>query len=134
MVETKWNVMCKQADDFAEKVKPLVQRALPFFWEEKGSMLSQKEYYDRLVKCRWDHRQFEYITQQLLSGKTVIRKLSREFELLFDFKTLCAKLPEPSYLENLELEVLAEEVVKQVTLMTNHVNIGKTNLYFQNLD
>ena len=42
-----------------------------------------------------------------------------EFELLFDFKDLCAKLPEPSYLENIELEVLAEEVVKLETLMNN---------------
>ena len=118
MVEVKWNFMRKQTDDFVEKFKPLVQRGLPFFWEEKGPMLSQKEYYDRLVECMQDHKQFEDITQQSLSGTIVIRKLSGEFELLFDFKALCAKFPAPSYLENLELEVLAEEVVKMVTPTT----------------
>ena len=64
-----------------------------------------------LVECRWDHRQFKDITQQLFSGMTIIRKLSRDFEILFDFKDLCANFPMPSYLENLELEVLVEEVV-----------------------
>ena len=31
MVEAKWNFMRKQADDFFEKAKPLVQRGIPFF-------------------------------------------------------------------------------------------------------
>ena len=79
MVEAKWNFMRKQADDFAEKFKPLVQRGLPLFWEEKESMLSYKEYYDRLVECRTDHRKFEDMTQQSLSGMTMIRKLFGEF-------------------------------------------------------
>ena len=64
-----------------------------------------------MVENRQDHRQFEDMTQQSLSGMTMIKKLSREFELLFDFKTLCAKFPTPStssYLENLELGVLGE--------------------------
>ena len=42
----------------------------------------------------------------------MVKKLSGEFELLFDFKYLCTRLPTPSYLENLELGVLAEEMVK----------------------
>ena len=108
MVEVKWNFMRKQADDFAEKFKPLVQRGLPFLWEEKGPMLSQKEYYDRLVECTRDHRKFKDITQQSLSSMTMIRKLSGEFELLFNFKALCTKLPAPSYLKNIDLEVLVE--------------------------
>ena len=82
-------------------------------------MLSQKEYYDRLVECMWDHRKFKYITQKSLSEKTVIRKLSGEFELLFEIKVLCVKFSTPSYMENLELEVLEEEVVKLGTPTTN---------------
>ena len=50
MVEAKWNFMHKQADDFAKKFKILFQRGLHFFWEEKGPMLSQKEYYK---KCKF---------------------------------------------------------------------------------
>ena len=76
--------------------------------EEKGPILSQKEYYDRFFKCRQDHRKFEDIAQQSLSGMIVIKILSGEFELLFDFKALCTKLPMPPYLENLELRVLVE--------------------------
>ena len=72
-----------------------------------------------MVGCKQDHKKFEDIIQQSLSSKTVIRKLSREFELFFDFKALCAKFPTTFYLENLELEVLAEEVVKLETPMTN---------------
>ena len=29
--------------------KSLVDRGIPFFWEEKGPLLSQKEYWERLV-------------------------------------------------------------------------------------
>ena len=112
MVEAKWNFMPKQADDFTVLFKPLVQRGLPFFWEEKGPMLSHKEYYDRFVECKKEHRKFEDMAQQSLSGTTVIKKLSGEFELLIDFKPLCTRLPMPSYLENLELGVLSEEMVK----------------------
>ena len=56
---------------------------------------------------------------------TVIRKLSREFELLFDSKALCAKFPAPSYLENLELKVLVEEVLKLETPTTNQLKLIK---------
>ena len=59
MVEAKWNFMCKEVDDFVALFKTLVQREITFFWEEKGTMLSQKEYYDRLVECRKERRKFE---------------------------------------------------------------------------
>ena len=75
-------------------------------------MLSQKEYHDRLIDCRQYHRQFEYMAQQSLSGKTMFDKLSGEFELLFDFRVMCTKLPVPSYLEKLELDMLPEEMIK----------------------
>ena len=112
MVEAKWNFMHKQVDEFALFFNPLVKRGLSFFWEEKGLMLSQKEYRDRLIECRQDHRQFEYMSQQSLLVKVVVKKLSSEFELIFDFRVLCTKFPAPSYLENIELIVLAEEMIK----------------------
>ena len=72
-----------------------------------------------MVECRKEHRKFEDMAQQLLSGKTVVKKLSGEFELLFDFKALSTRLPTPSYLENLELGVLVEEMVKLEILTVN---------------
>ena len=38
--------------------KPLVDRGVPFFWEEKGPLLSQKEYLEKLVICRSDNNKF----------------------------------------------------------------------------
>ena len=64
-------------------------KGLPFSWEEKGSMFSQKEYNDWLVNCILDHRKFEDM-QQSLSGKTKVDKLAEDFEMLFDFKATCA--------------------------------------------
>ena len=52
------------------------------------------------------------MSQPLLLGKTVVEKLSGEFELLFDFRVMCTKLPMPFYLENLELGIFTEEMTK----------------------
>ena len=38
-------------------------------------------------------------------------KLAEEFELLFDFKVSCAKVPNFSYTDNMELRVLAHDMV-----------------------
>ena len=70
--------------------KPLVSRGIPFFWEEKGPLLSQKEYQEHLVHCRLDNSKFGDM-QQSLSGKIIFDKLANEFELLFDFKATCAE-------------------------------------------
>ena len=86
--------------------KPLVDIGIPFFWEEKGPLLSRKKYRQRLVLCWLDNSKFGNM-QQSLSGKIVFDKLASEFELLFDFKTTCTEVPETSYLETMELKVQA---------------------------
>ena len=93
-----------------ELFTPLVSRGIPFFWEEMGPLLSQKEYLDKLVNHRLDHSKFEDM-QQDLSGRVVFDKLAGEFELLFDFKVACAKVPNFSYTDNMDLRVLAHEMV-----------------------
>ena len=55
---------------------------------------------------RLDHRKFRDM-QQALSGKFVLDKLSSDFELLFDFKATCSKVPKISYLEAMELKTQA---------------------------
>ena len=52
------------------------------------------------------------MSQQAFSVKTIVDKLSDEFELLFDFRVVCTKFPTPSYPKNMELSVLAEEMIK----------------------
>ena len=46
-----------------------------------------------------------------LFGIVVFDKLFKEFELLFDFKVSCAKVPNFSYTDNMELIVLAHDMV-----------------------
>ena len=102
--------MNHQIKEFIEPFNPLFKGGLPFFWEEKGGMWCQKDYNDRLISCILDHRQFEDM-QQSLSGKIVVDKLVGDFVMLFDFKATCAKLIDFSYVENVELKVLAKEMV-----------------------
>ena len=90
MVEAKWNFMHKKVNEFSLLFNPLVKRGIPFFWEEKGPMLSQKEYHDRLIDCRQDHRKFEDMSQQSLSGKIVVKKLYGELNYYL-ISELCAQ-------------------------------------------
>ena len=70
-VQAKIDIMHHQIKEFIELFNPLFKRGLPLFWEEKGGMLSQKEYNDRL-----DHRQFNDMKQKTLLGKIMIDEIS----------------------------------------------------------
>ena len=63
-----------------------------------------------------------------MSGRVVFDKFTGEFELLFDFKFACAKVPNFSYADNMELRVLAHDMV--VADFSN-LNIGEQ---FNNMD
>ena len=102
--------MNHQIKEFIKLFSPLFKRGLPFFWEEKGGMWSQKDYNDRLINSILDHKQFEDM-QQSLSGKIVVDKLAEYIEMLFTFKSICAKFLDFSYVENVELRVLEKEIV-----------------------
>ena len=56
IVQANIDVMHHQIKEYIELFNPLFKRGLPLFWEEKGGMWSQKEYNDRLISCRLDHR------------------------------------------------------------------------------
>ena len=56
---------------------------------------------------------------QSLSGKTMIDKLSGDFEMLFDFKAICTKLSEFFYAENMELSVMEKEMISLDLPTTN---------------
>ena len=57
-IEAKIGIMAHEVKYFIEIFNPLVKMGLPFFWEEKGGMLSQKEYHDRMIRYRSDHSKF----------------------------------------------------------------------------
>ena len=48
--------------------------------------------------------------QQSLSCKTIVDKLSEDFEILHTFRATCVQLPEFSYVDHVELRVLAKEM------------------------
>ena len=55
------------------------------------------------MHCQLDNNKFGDM-QQSLSGKVIFDKLTMDFELLFDFKSACAKVSETSYPETIELK------------------------------
>ena len=89
--------MNHQIKEFIELFNPLFKRGLPLFWEEKRGMWSQKEYNDKLISSKLDHGHFDDMHHQSLYGKIVIDKLVRDFEVMFNFKATCTKLPYFSY-------------------------------------
>ena len=72
--------------------------------------MSHKEYQECLVHYRLDHSKFGNM-QQALSGKVVFDKLASDFELLFDFKAACPKVPKNSYPKMMELKVQAYDMI-----------------------
>ena len=56
ITQEKIDIMNQQIKEFIELFSPLFKRGLPFFWGEKGGMWSQKDYNDKLISCRLDHR------------------------------------------------------------------------------
>ena len=90
--------------------RPLMNKGLPFFWEEMGPLLSHKDYMEYLVNCRFDHIKFR-VMQQVLSGKVIFDKLANDFKLWFDFKAMCSKVPRASYPEAMELKEKSYDMV-----------------------
>ena len=78
-VQAKVDIISHKVKEVIELFTPLVSKGIPFFWEEKGPLLSQNEYLDKLVNHRLDHSKFEDM-QQDLSGRVVFDKLAEEFE------------------------------------------------------
>ena len=91
-VQAKIEVTEHKVQEVVKLFRPLTNRGFPFFWEEMGPLMSQKEYNECLVHCRLDHNKFGDM-QQALSGKVIFDKLANDFKLWFDFKFTCSKVP-----------------------------------------
>ena len=57
-VQDKFDIISHKFKEVIKLFTSLVSRGIPFFWEEEGSLLSQKEYLDKLVNCRSEHSKF----------------------------------------------------------------------------
>ena len=102
-VQAKIELIEHKIQEVIKLSKPLTSKGLPFFWEEMGPLLSQKDYKECLVNCRSNHNKFEDM-QQALSGKSIFDKLVDDFELWFDLKAMYCKVPRASYSEAMELK------------------------------
>ena len=58
-IQDKVDIIRHKIKEVIELFTPLVSRGIPFFWEEKGPLLSQKEYLDKLVSRRSNYSKFE---------------------------------------------------------------------------
>ena len=57
-VHAKIDIIDHKVKEVIELLKLLVSRGIPFLWHEKGPLLTQEEYLERLVLCRSDHNKF----------------------------------------------------------------------------
>ena len=74
-VQAKVDIISHRVKEVTNLFTPLVNMAIPFFWEEMGPLLSQEEYLEKLVNCRSDQSKFQDM-QQALSGRVVFVKLA----------------------------------------------------------
>ena len=58
IVQAKLDIMAHSVNIFIDMFDPLFKKGLPLFWEEKGAMLNQKEYHEKLIECRLYHTNF----------------------------------------------------------------------------
>ena len=109
IVQEKVDILTHQVKLFIDMFDPLFKKGIPFFWKQKGSMLTKDEYYEKWITYRHDHANFADMNQSL-SGKLIVDQLADEFEILFSFKKSCAHLQSYSYKDHIELCVLAKEM------------------------
>ena len=96
-------------EHFIEYFDQLFKKGLPFFWQEKGAMLTKNAYYENLIVRRKEHLKFADMTSSL-TGRIIVDMLANEFEILFSFKEACVHLHSFSYHDHFELCVLAKDM------------------------
>ena len=63
VVQDKLDIISHRVKEVTNLFTPLVNRGIPFFWEEMGPLFSQEEYMEKLVNCRSDHSKFQDMQQ-----------------------------------------------------------------------
>ena len=102
--------MLLQIKDFEQIFQKLFDDGLPSFWDSDGSLLSQEQYHNLLVRRHMDHYKFEDLTKRL-TVKVIIEKLTDDFEIFDQFLITQSNLPPISYTSYVELEVSIKEMM-----------------------
>ena len=85
---------------FIDMFDPLFKKGIPFFWKEKGAMLTKDEYYEKIISCKQYHIKFADMNQPL-PDRVIVDKLADEFEIMFTFKEACVHLKIYSYKDHI---------------------------------
>ena len=104
-VLNKETQMEQSVQDFKILFEELFIKGLPSFWDGKGKLHDQEYYNALLTQSRMDHSKFETM-EEGLKGATLVDKLSTDFEILNQFKTIKLGLPVMSYATCIDLEIL----------------------------
>ena len=72
--------------------KPLMEKGLPYFWDDENRLLKKKQYENLIVRKRNDHSQFVDLEGNL-RGEVLVVKLGDIFDLLNMAKRI--KIPSP---------------------------------------
>ena len=111
VLQEKSNQMSSQVKDFKMTFQKLFDDGLSSFWDDEGRLFSQEQYHSLLVHNRMDHSKFEDLVKGL-TGKVIVEKLTKYFELLDQFLDSKKGLPTVSYESYVDLEVLIREMTE----------------------
>ena len=79
-VQNKCNATHKNVKLFKDRFQPLIQKGLPYFWDEDGILLTPQVYEEQLQNCRNNVQKIEDM-EGALKGGTMVEKLSSNFQL-----------------------------------------------------
>ena len=96
--------------------KPLMEKGLPYFWDDQNRFLKKEQYENLIMDKRNDHAQFDDLEGNL-RGEVLVVKLGDIFELLNMAKMI--KLPSLEVEEYINLELLAIQM-KDLMLPTRN--------------
>ena len=92
VVQEKANQMSSQVKDFKTTFQKLFGDGIPSFWDDKALLFTQEQYHSLLVHNRMDPCKFEDLVKGL-TGKVIVEKLTKDFELLDQFLVTKRILP-----------------------------------------
>ena len=116
-VHTKIEALQKEINDMYALFKPLMEKGLPYFWDDQNRLLKKEKYENLIVAKKNDHTQCDDLERNL-RGEVLVVKLGDIFDLLNMAKRI--KLPNPKVEEYINLEILAIQMKDLMLPTRNH--------------
>ena len=101
---TKIDALQKEIKEMYALLKPLMEKGLPYFWDDQNRLLKKEQYENLIVARRNDHAKFDDLEGNLM-GEVLVVKLGDIFDLLNMAKRI--KLPSLEVEEYINLVLLA---------------------------